>query len=77
MKSCRARVAENITRKRLRKRLTQQRLADRIGIHRVSLSKLETGDAFPTPEHLDKLAVALETDVSRFFLTPKPLKGKK
>jgi len=66
-KSARKRVAENVCRNRRRKRLSQQRLADRIGISRVNLCRLENGRQFPSPENLDRLALILEVDVSSLF----------
>jgi transcriptional regulator with XRE-family HTH domain len=44
---------------RERKALTQQELADRAGINRVTLARIETGGAEPYPATVRKLAEAL------------------
>ena len=54
------------TLKRLRERrgLTQQQLADRVGAHRVTLAKLETGALRPGVDVLEGLAKALKVKVT-------------
>ena len=54
------------TLKRLRERrgLTQQQLADRIGAHRVTIAKLETGALRPGVDVLEGLAKALKVKVT-------------
>ena len=46
----------------LRGEMSQKDLAKRSGIHRVQLSKYETGKAVPSDEVLQRLATALECD---------------
>ncbi len=54
------------TLKRLRERrgLTQQQLADRVGAHRVTVAKLETGALRPGVDVLEGLAKALKVTVT-------------
>lgn len=54
------------TLKRLRERrgLTQQQLAERVGAHRVTIAKLETGAVRPGVEVLERLAKALKVKVT-------------
>ena len=50
--------------KRLEKGLTQEELAAKVGVINLSISSYETGNRFPRREILDKLAEALECQVS-------------
>jgi transcriptional regulator with XRE-family HTH domain len=52
--------------KRLRERrgLTQEQLAGRIGAHRVTITKLETGALRPGVDVLEALAKALKVKVT-------------
>ncbi len=54
------------TLKRLRERrgLTQQQLAERVGVHRVTVAKLETGALRPGVDVLEGLAKALKVKVT-------------
>ena len=54
------------TLKRLRERrgLTQQQLAERVGVHRVTVAKLETGALRPGVDVLEGLAKALNVKVT-------------
>lgn len=54
------------TLKRLRERqgLTQQQLAERVGAHRVTIAKLETGALRPGVDVLEGLAKALKVKVT-------------
>jgi len=54
------------TLKKLRERrgLTQQQLAERIGVHRVTVAKLETGALRPGVDVLEALAKVLKVKVT-------------
>ena len=49
--------------KRIEKGMTQQELADLVGIRQNLLSYYETGANFPRKKILDKLAAALDCEV--------------
>jgi transcriptional regulator with XRE-family HTH domain len=49
---------------RERRGLTQQQLADKIGAHRVTIAKLETGVLRPSVDMLESLAGALRVPVT-------------
>lgn len=55
--------------KELRKRqgLTQEQLSEKINIGVRSLVKIETGKSFPSPETLEKLTAAFQTETSSLF----------
>lgn len=53
------------------KSYTQEGLAELIGIDTVSLSKIETGRNYPSPENLAKLAKALNVEVYELFVQDK------
>lgn len=52
---------------RKRRRLSQEELAFRSGIHKNYLSGLENGSRNPTLKVLSRIASALETDLSDLF----------
>ena len=47
--------------------LEQHQLGQRVGIGNKSISRIETGQSFPRPDMIDKLAKALQVPVSAFF----------
>lgn len=47
--------ADNLQRLRRRERITQEELAERLGVSRQSVSKWETGEAYPETEKIIKL----------------------
>lgn len=47
--------------------LTQADLADRTGIERPWLSRIENGEALCTPQQLDAIAEALQISVARLY----------
>lgn len=53
--------------------LTQQELADALHVERSTVSKWETGAAFPTGSKLPLVAKALKCEISELF----PKSGKK
>jgi transcriptional regulator with XRE-family HTH domain len=60
-----ARVAIRLKSLRAQRKLTQQRLADKAGISRGYLARLETARQDPTLSTLEKLAQALGVKVSK------------
>lgn len=45
----------------------QEQLAERIGIEHKHVSRLEVGKSYPTIDRLEKIAVALNVPMGRFF----------
>ena len=56
--------AATLKRLRDRRKLTQQQLAERVGAHRVTIAKLETGALRPSVDMLERLAKALKAKVT-------------
>jgi DNA-binding XRE family transcriptional regulator len=52
---------------RRQRRLSQERLAGKIGISRPSITKLESGKAVPSLAKLPRVAVALGIDIAEVF----------
>ncbi|MFB9992074.1 helix-turn-helix domain-containing protein [Deinococcus oregonensis] len=63
----RLRLAANVRRQRRLLRLSQEELGDRAGIHRTYIGEIEREGANVTVDHMQKLADALEVDVSRLL----------
>lgn len=64
--------------KELRKfrKMTQEQLAELIGIEPNNVSKIEIGKNYPTPENLAKIASALNIEIHELFMfdnCPKPI----
>lgn len=70
-----AHTAENIARLRLDRRLTQAALAERVGLSRVALGRIERGSARPRTRPLGALAQALEVPVRDLFTRVRPLRN--
>jgi transcriptional regulator with XRE-family HTH domain len=75
-------VAWNLRRIRVRRGLSQERLAFDAGVDRSYVGGLERQEENPTVDVLDRLADTLAVPVSEFFVVPakgssppKPLKG--
>ncbi len=64
-------VGQNIQEARRKFKLTQEELAELIGIETISLSKIETGKSYPTSENLAKIAKILQVEPYEFFLFEK------
>ena len=62
-------IAANVARLRLDRRLTQDQLAARAGVSRVTLGKIERGAVVPRAQTLAALAAALATSVGE-IVTP-------
>ncbi|UQN10654.1 helix-turn-helix domain-containing protein [Deinococcus sp. QL22] len=63
----RLRLAANVRRQRKVLGLSQEELGDRAGIHRTYIGEIEREGANVTVDHMQKLADALEVDVSRLL----------
>lgn len=61
------RFGYNLLRVRQARRLSQEALAERAGVHRTQMTLLETGKRSPRIETLIKLAGALEVSVETLF----------
>lgn len=57
----------NIRKLRLQRNLTQQDIAQRLGISRVAVTKWETGEASPRAEMLPKIAEILLCKIDDLF----------
>lgn len=53
---------------RQKRKLTQQDLADKLGVSRVAVTKWETGEAYPRAELLPKIAEVLRCKIDTLFL---------
>jgi transcriptional regulator with XRE-family HTH domain len=78
----RALVAWNLRRIRVKRGLSQERLAFDSGVDRSYVGGLERLDENPTVDVLDRLAKTLDVSISEFFkqprkgaAPPKPLRG--
>jgi transcriptional regulator with XRE-family HTH domain len=60
-------VGQNIKLIRKSKRITQEDLAELIGIHPRQLSKIETGEHFPSCKTFEKLCIALDIVPKELF----------
>lgn len=63
-------VGSQIKRLRNEANMTQQEVADRSGIIRTHVARIEMGDANPTLLTLKSLAKSLNVDMRRFFELP-------
>lgn len=61
-------VGRKIQEFRKRKNLTQEQLAEAVGIDTISISKIETGRSYPTSENLAKIAQILSVEPAEFFM---------
>jgi transcriptional regulator with XRE-family HTH domain len=61
------RIGMRVKQHRDRRKLTQEALAERAGISRTYLARLETGKHDPTASVLEKLAKALGVKVGRLL----------
>lgn len=52
---------------RIERKMTQQDIAERLGISRVAVTKWETGEALPRAEMLPKIAKLLRCKIDDFF----------
>jgi transcriptional regulator with XRE-family HTH domain len=78
----RALVARNIRRLRVKRGVSQENLAVDAGIDRSYMSRIERELENPTIAVLERIALALETEIGELFVPalareppPKPLRG--
>ena len=69
--NARALVARNLRRLRVGKNLSQEILAVDAKIDRTYVSRVERGLENPTVAILERLAHALNTDITEFFVHPR------
>jgi transcriptional regulator with XRE-family HTH domain len=60
--------ADRIRKKRLRQKMTQQELADAVGLSREHIAVIESGKSIPKVSTLLKIAEALRCRVGYFFV---------
>lgn len=65
--SVRTLLARNMKRCRGILHLTQEQLAERVGVSPTTIGKIESVMRFPSPETLDRIAAALEIHPSDLF----------
>ena len=53
-----------LKRARVRRKLTQVELAEKVGVHKMTISKLERGDRQPSMRTLQRLSKALGVPVT-------------
>ncbi len=53
---------------RKQKNLTQDKLAELVGIDAKNISKIENGNNFPSPSTISALAVALDINIYELFI---------
>ncbi len=58
---------QNVQRYRKLRKLTQENLAELVGVDATSISSIETGKFFPSADNLQKIALALEINVESLF----------
>jgi len=61
------RIGQNVKRRRERRGWTQAELASKIGIHRISVARLEAGGKGPSWALLERLARALRVKPGRLL----------
>ncbi len=61
------RFGKHLKELRKAKSLTQEQMAEIVGIEPVNISKIERGMHFPQPEKIEKIANALNTDIKELF----------
>ena len=58
---------QNLKKIRKSRELTQEQLAELVGIHPRQISKIETGEHFPTAANIENLCKALNINVYELF----------
>ena len=58
---------DNVRRRRQQLKLTQEELADLVGVHRVRITQTESGTYAPTLDFVERIAVALQTTGARLL----------
>lgn len=60
-------VGKKIRRFRKGKKMSQEELADRVGLHYTTISRIERGISNPPVQTIDKIAKALKVSLSDLF----------
>ena len=60
-------LGKNIQKYRKLNKMTQENLSENVGVEINSISAIETGKSFPSPENLEKIATALNVSMSNLF----------
>jgi transcriptional regulator with XRE-family HTH domain len=61
---------QNLKKYRVKKGLSQEEFAEKVGLHRTYISAVERGRRSIALENINKIALALEIDVYLLFLEP-------
>lgn len=69
-----SRLADTVTRLRKEKSLTQSQLADKTGINRALISRIEQQDFIPSIDQLESLGEALGFDITELFINSSTTK---
>ena len=56
-----------LKRTRTRRKLTQEALAKRVGVHKITISRLERGDRQPSMDLLHRIAKVLKVKVTELL----------
>ncbi len=67
MNNLKIKLGQRIKSLRKNSNITQETLAELINMDITSLSKIETGRNYPQPETIEKIANALNVDISQIF----------
>ncbi len=60
-------IGQKIKKARKNSGITQEQLAEKVGMHYTSISRIETGDANPPVQTINKIAKALKIPLSDLF----------
>jgi transcriptional regulator with XRE-family HTH domain len=71
MSTVRDRFGKQLRKIRRNRDITQEKLAEAIGVTAEFISNMERGKYAPSFDTLEKLAAVLEVDVSEFFPPPE------
>ncbi len=61
-------LGQNIQRLRKQRKITQEQLAEQVGIDPKNISRIENGNNYPTAENLTSIAKALDTEIYELFV---------
>lgn len=60
-------LGKRVRKARRDKKITQEELADRVGLHYTTISRIERGISNPPVQTIDKIAKALRVSLSNLF----------
>jgi transcriptional regulator with XRE-family HTH domain len=60
-------IGQKLKKARKNSGITQEQLAEKVGMHYTSISRIETGDANPPVQTINKIAKALKIPLSDLF----------